>query len=111
MTRIFSDGESYTFMVAARSETGSSVFSAQSAPLTMTFSLSESAKHETRQIRTRFTAFRRGSMSKQVPTGAAAQGLRDEFREATQQPDDRYEALRSFRRDEGTTWVSPTGRE
>ena len=105
------DGETYSFMVAARNETGSSAFSAPCANVVMTFSLSETARHEAHQMGARLGAFRRNSMTKQVPTGAAAQELRDEYRDATQQSDDPYEALRSFRRDEGTTWVPPTSKE
>jgi len=105
------DGETYSFMVAARNETGSSTFSAPSAPVAMKFSLTETAGHEVHQIGSRLTAWRRNSMTKQVPTGAAAQALRGEYRDATQRSDDPYEALRSFRRDEGTTWVPPTSRD
>ena len=102
------EGETYTFMVAARNESGSSAFSEPCAPLMMNFSLSEAARHQTDQVRSRFAAFRHNSMTPQIPTGAAAQELRDEYRDATQEPDDRFAALRSFRRDEGTSWIPPT---
>ena len=102
------EGETYTFMVAARNESGSSAFSEPCAPLMMSFSLSEAARHQINQVRSRFAAFRHNSMTPQIPTGAAAQELRDEYRDATQEPDDRFAALRSFRRDEGTSWIPPT---
>jgi len=104
-------GETYSFMVAARNASGASAFSQSSAPLAMDFSAMEFAKEGVQKARGRFWTSMRRSMTKSQPTGLAAQSLRAEYREATQQPDDRYETLRSSLRDEGTTWVPPTGKD
>ena len=71
-------GETNEFMVAGRNDTGTSAFSIPCGPVAMTFSLCESARHEAHQMRARLADFRRGSLTKQVPTGAATRSVRDE---------------------------------
>jgi len=100
--------DTYRFQVAARNATGSSPLSDGSAPQVMRFSLAHAAVGEASKAKGLWSSLRRNALTKSVPTGRAAASLRSEYRDATQQPDDRYEALRSFRRDEGTTWVPPT---
>jgi len=76
----------------------------------MTVSLASTAQYEASQPRWRLAVFRRSTLTTHVPTGAAAHWPRDGERDATQQPGDRNEVLRSFRRGDGSTWISPTGR-
>jgi len=102
--------DTYTFAVAARNAAGSSGF-VHGAPMVMRFSATEFAKEEAHQVKGRLAASMRKSLMRSRPSAGAAQDSREQYRAATQQPDDEFESLRSFSRDEKSGWIPPTSDE
>ena len=102
-------GHTFRFTVVAVNDVGCSEPSPPSPPLLVAFSAVDHATEELREGLHAASHRLRDAFSEQRlrPDAAAERSARAEFREATQSPDDEYEALRDFRRDEQTNWVPP----
>ncbi len=100
-------GQRYDVSVVARNDQG---VSPPSPPVSvsMDFSPVTAVKDAAESVRARVWGSLRSSLSAQRPTGEAAAAAREHYREATQRASDDFEAMRSYRRDEETTWVPPT---